>query len=156
MKRKILVSFVIILVIVSIVIVYYSGILVPERIKFLGSMYVNDSGEPKGGFEWAGEYNLTITNKKLYLRFVLGLGNPIEKMKYSAKIISFEPQDRVEILIQNGSNPYKWVKVIFNYIENDEIWGIYNGYYIAYYVPPTIFPGLGPNYYVEMRILPEE
>ena len=68
-KRKTLLMLVIIVgLIVSVVIINYA-VTGKEEVLFTGSMYVNDCGEPKGGFEWAGEYNITITNKRMYVIF---------------------------------------------------------------------------------------
>ncbi len=153
MKRKNMVIAIILLSIISFVCYFYI-FRYEEKILFRGSMYVNDSGEPKGGFEWAGEYNVTITKDKMKLEFIIGLGDPLTKHSYNIKIIEFRENEYVKIRIENGSNPLIHVDIIFEYVENDTIWNSFHHYYIAYHVPPTLFPGFHAHYYVEIRIKP--
>jgi len=124
-----------------------------EKILYQGSMLVNDSGEPKGGFEWVGIYNLTLTNKYLRVTLLIGLGDPLDKHNYEAKVIEFVEKSYLLIAIKCPRNN-SWVKINLSYVEEDLIWGEFNKYYIAYYVDPTIFDGFASHYYVEMRLKP--
>jgi len=118
---------------------------------FVGTMYVNDCGQPYGGWEWVGEYDVRIENNIMTLVFRAGLGDPLEKHEYNVRIVEFIERKHVLILIENDS---KWVKIEFKYYEKDPIWNEWNGYYIAHYVNATIFPGFAPHFYVEIRIRP--
>ena len=125
-----------------------------------GSFYANDCGEPRGGFEWAGDYYANITlNKgfgKLIIEFKIGLGDPLEKHEYSVVLQTYTT-DYISIMI-NGK------KVILEWVENDTIWNTWHNYYIARYginmdendiigaIQPIIFPGLYIHYYVELRL----
>mgnify|MGYP000176755686 CR=1 FL=1 len=113
---------------------------------------MNDCGEPKGGFEWAGEYNVTITKNAMKLQFHMGLGDPLERHTYRIKLVQFLEGERLVIKIQNYTNSLQWIEITFNFVENDTIWNEYHNYYIAYYVIPTIFEGFKPHYYVEIRL----
>ena len=118
---------------------------------FVGTMYANDCGEPFGGFEWCGEYDVRIENNIMILTFTAGLGDPLQKHRYNVKIVEFVEKQHVLILIENN---IKWVEIKFKYYEKDPIWNKWNGYYIAHYVNATIFPGFAPHFYVEIRIRP--
>ncbi len=123
--------------------------------KIYGSMYVNDAGEPKGGFEWAAEYNFTmhfITNKTGYIFIILrvGLGDPLEIHTYTFTNLTKTPKKLTFLIKPIWSN--KWNNLTLQYVETDEVWNKYNNYYIIRYADPTIFPGLKQHYYVEVRI----
>ncbi len=123
--------------------------------KIYGSMYVNDAGEPKGGFEWAAEYNLTmhfITNRTGYIFIILrvGLGDPLATHTYTFTNLTKTPKKLTFLIKPIWSN--KWNNLTLQYVETDEVWNKYNNYYIIRYADPTIFPGLKQHYYLEIRI----
>jgi len=119
-----------------------------------GSLYANDAGEPKGGFEWAGQYNVNglIFDKEGFLNISLdvGLGDPLQEHLFYIENFNYNTTSMWFTLVIPGDS--KKHNVTLRYYKVDEVWGIYNGYYIAYYVDPSIFPGFQPHYYVELRL----
>ena len=127
-----------------------------------GSLYVNDCGEPRCGFEYAASYyaNLTVSYGRGLLVFELesGLGDTLEKHEYVAVLINYTQQE-MRLLVDGRD-------VILERVENDTVWNKWHNYYIASYgmymperdrigmIKPEIFPGLVDHYYVELR-LPE-
>ncbi len=127
-----------------------------------GSLYVNDCGEPRCGFEYAASYyaNLTLSNGRGMLIFELeiGLGDTLEKHEYVAVLRDYTQQKMVLLIDDN--------EVILERVKNDTVWNKWHNYYIASYgtnmpendrigkIKPEIFPGLMNHYYIEIR-LPE-
>jgi hypothetical protein len=129
---------------------------------FRGSFYVNDCGEPRGGFEYAAGYyaNLTLSEGrgKLIFELEIGLGDTLEKHEYIAVLRQYTQQEmRLSI---DGK------QIRLDRVENDTMWNKWHNYYIASFginmpesdrigeIKPGIFPGLLDHYYVEIR-LPE-
>lgn len=127
-----------------------------------GSLYINDCGEPRCGFEYAASYyaNLSLSNGKGELVFELeiGLGDTLEKHEYITTLINYT-QQKMRLLIDGK-------EITLERIENDTVWNKWHNYYIASFginmpendrigkIKPEIFPGLIDHYYVEIR-LPE-
>jgi|GEM_PF-1402360 len=118
-----------------------------------GSLYANDCGEPRGGFEWAGEYNVTLKvdgegKGKLEVVLVTGLGDPLNKHEYEVSGF-YHSGDEMRMKIEGEL-------VVLRFVENDTVWNKYHGYYIAYSnrgeINPEIFDGFKEHYYVELRI----
>ncbi len=150
-KRKIVISGFILLIILgaaTIVIIMLQS----PKVKLSGTMYANDCGEPKGGFEWAAEYNVTVKGDTMKIQLFMGLGDYLEKHVYKVAVKEIVEKEYIVLSIQNGSDPTKWVTITLNFYEQDPIWGTYNEYYIAHYVDPTIFPGFASHFYVELRL----
>ncbi len=130
-----------------------------EETKLEGSLYTNDCGSARGGFEWAGEYraNLEILNGvgTLNLQKIAGLGDPLTE--HHLKVEDFKIHDsKIEMKI-NG------IRAVLIWTEKDKIWdGKYNSYYIGNNsenpsekigsLNPGSFPGLLEHYYVELRL----
>ena len=120
-----------------------------------GSFYANDAGEPKGGFEWAGQYNVTGEifldgTGWINITIVAGLGDPLDEHFYLIKEFKLT-KDNASFYIKPFSGE-TWYRVVLNYTANDTIWNTYHGYYIGRYINPEIFPGLVAHYYVEIRL----
>ena len=84
-KRKIVISGFILLIILgaaTIVIIMLQS----PKVKLSGTMYANDCGEPKGGFEWAAEYNVSIKGDTMEIRLFMGLGDYLEKHVYKVAV----------------------------------------------------------------------
>lgn len=128
-----------------------------------GSFYTNDSGEPKGGWEYTQEYYANLTIDKGIGRLVLevkpGLGDYLKKHEFFI-ILNEVNSEEMELLISGQ-------KVVLEWVENDEVWGNkWDDHYIASFgvnmqedeilgnIKPGLFPGLMDHYYVELR-LPE-
>ncbi|MGQ4892618.1 MAG: endonuclease/exonuclease/phosphatase family protein [Candidatus Njordarchaeia archaeon] len=120
-----------------------------------GSLYANDSGQPKGGFEWAGEYNITLkifpngTGYMLVI-FNIGLGDPLKVHFYL--ISNFTKTNETLTFLLRPPTISTWFNITCIYTENDTTWNRFHGYYIGSYLNPEAFPGFGSNYYVEIRI----
>ncbi|MFW6120524.1 MAG: hypothetical protein ACOC80_06440 [Petrotogales bacterium] len=130
--------------------------------KSMGVLYINDCGEPRGGFEYAASYyaNLTLTNGTGILTFEVenGLGDHLEKHEYSVVLQEYTKQE-MKLWIDGRLTTLEWV-------ENDTVWNMWHNHYIASYginmprnkrigkIRPRTFPGLYSHYYVEIR-LPE-
>ena len=128
-----------------------------------GSLYVNDCGEPKGGWEYTGEYfaNLTLSKGigKLTLEMKPGLGDYMTKHTYLVVLTSYTSEE-MQLFIDGK-------KAILEWVENDEIWDhTWDNHYIARFginmeeneiigkIKPDYFSGLKSHFYVELR-LPE-
>lgn len=138
---------------------FFSCNKIVEEAKLEGSLYINDCGTAKGGFEWAGEYRarLEVFNGSgtLYLEQTTGFGDPLTN--HNLKVEDFKMGDtKIEMKI-NGS------RAVLIWIEKDKIWnGEYNFHYIGNNsrnpsekigdLNPSSFPGLMDHYYVEMRL----
>lgn len=125
-----------------------------------GSFYINDCGQPHGGFEYCGCFYASLFLEDsigtLTLELTLGLGDPLLKHEYSMELIEYSV-DSIEFLIEGEPLVLEWV-------ENDTVWNKWHNHYIAsfiYDVPerggigtihPDMFPGLVSWYYVELRL----
>jgi len=130
-----------------------------DEAKLEGSFYTNDSGSAKGGFEWAGEYKVSLDIVSgvgtLYLEHISGLGDPLTE--HSLKVEDFKMDgSKIEMKI-NG------FKAVLIWTEKDKIWdGRYNLHYIGNNsldsserigsLNPSSFPGLLEHFYVELRL----
>ena len=149
-KAIFMIIFVIIFIIsVSVFYLFY----VHEEPLFEGYMLANDSGEPKGGFEWAGTYNVSVTDKKLRIVFTLGLSDPLDQHTYDVKLVEYVENEHIILKIRSATSG-DWVSVTFSYCENDTLWNKYHGYYIAHYISASIFKGFSSHYYVEIGLKP--
>ncbi len=130
-----------------------------EARKLEGSLYTNDCGSARCGFEWAGEYRATLEIfddvGTLYLKQIAGLGDPLRE--HNLKVEDFKINDsKIEMKI-NG------IKATLIWTEKDKIWdGEYNFHYIGNNsqnpyekigsLSPSSFPGLLEHFYVELRL----
>ncbi|MCX8188237.1 MAG: hypothetical protein N3F64_00830 [Nitrososphaeria archaeon] len=129
--------------------------------EFRGTFFVSDAGQSHGGFEYNAEWNatLSIMDKKgvLTLELNIGLGDALKKHKYDITDFSIDSK-KISMKIDNS-------EVVLEFVEKDKIWnGQYDNHYIASWgseappeevigkISPTIFPGLAPHYYVELRL----
>lgn len=129
--------------------------------KTRGGFYTNDSGEPKGGWEYTENFyaNLTLTNGigKLTIEPYSKDNDKLKKHNYTAILQEYTPET-MQLLIDGRQVILKWIK-------NDTIWDhTWDNHYIASYgismptedtigsIKPEIFPGLLPHYYVELRL----
>jgi hypothetical protein len=128
--------------------------------EFYGSFYINDCGEPKGGFEYVENYyaNLTIDKGfgKLILEVKSGTEDKITKHEYLVLLKEYTPSNMVLSIDCR--------KVELEWIEYDEVWNKWHNYYIASFginmdkderigkIKPNIFPGIYDHYYVELRL----
>ncbi|HDM24326.1 MAG TPA: hypothetical protein ENG22_05265, partial [Candidatus Bathyarchaeota archaeon] len=74
-----------------------------SRIILKGSMYVNDCGEPRGGFEWAGEYAIEVVYWRnsggiMKVIFKIGLGDPLERHEYYVERLSIEVNSTITLV----------------------------------------------------------
>jgi len=128
-----------------------------------GIFYINDSGEPKGGWEYTQPYyaNLTINNGigKLNIEIVPGgMGNRLTKHNFLVILKNYS-EDEMVLLIDGK-------EVILEWVEHDDLWNKWHNHYIASFgiymdendalgkIKPDFFPGVRETYYVELR-LPE-
>ena len=133
-----------------------------------GSLHINDAGRSHGGFEYAAEYKVEVsqacngtvrTGHIAALAFTLeaGLGDALEVHELQLKLSFDELRD--EITLSSGNTTITLVKV-----EVDRIWNHeWDGYYIASWggdapdgeirgeISPEVF-GLPDHYYVELRL----
>ena len=127
--------------------------------EFYGSFYINDCGEPKGGFEYVAIYyaNLTINEGIGNLTLeITGGGDKITKHEYLVILIEYTPSKMI-LLIDHRI-------VVLEWIEYDEVWNKWHNHYIASFginmdddetigkIKPNIFPGIYDHYYVELRL----
>lgn len=149
MLRKAVRVLVLILVVFAMLFVVLLVRLMKEPV-LIGEMLVNDCGEPKGGFEWVGLYNITIRRGVMELRFTSGLGDPLKTHKYICGVSRISQGRFIVLWILGGG--HRFVVVNLTYYDVDPVWGLRN-VYVAYYVDPTIFDGFRDHHYVELRIL---
>ncbi|MGQ9781513.1 MAG: hypothetical protein ACUVQ8_04585 [Nitrososphaeria archaeon] len=126
-----------------------------------GSLFVSDAGRSHGGFEYNAEWNATLSIEgekgTLHLVLNIGLGDALEKHEY--QVTDFE------IDAKKASMKIDGTEVMLVLIEKDLIWdGRFDNYYVASWggdtsqeeivgrISPDIFLGLGPHYYVELRL----
>ena len=126
-----------------------------------GVFYINDSGEPKGGWEYTQPYyaNLTINNGIGKLKINVkpgGMGNKLTKHNFSVVLKDYTDDEM--ILFIGGK------KVILEWVEHDDVWNKWHNHYIASYginmdddetigkIKPNVFPGVRDHYYVELRL----
>ena len=124
-----------------------------------GSFYINDCGQPHGGFEYCGTYyaNMTLnqSNGFLNIELKIGLGDPLQQHIYNVELIEYT-YDTMRLSVENQN-------VTLIRIENDTIWNKWHNYFIASHtddvperrgigiITPDIFPDLPSHYYVELR-----
>ncbi|MFQ6127349.1 MAG: hypothetical protein ACE5QW_00355 [Thermoplasmata archaeon] len=128
---------------------------------FQGSFYINDAGDPKGGFEYAAEYNATLTvtesSGALVLNQISGPGDILTKHLYEVRCLCLE--DNILVFGLDGNE----VVLIWDLV--DPVWdGNYSEHYIASWgsdapdearrghIRASYFPGLLSHYYVELRL----
>ena len=114
-----------------------------------GDLYVNDSGLPKGGFEWVGLYTLRIEKGRLILSLKSGLGDPLDSHRYKCEILSITSEN-ISLRLYSADEHIS-IEILLKYYEKDPVWNL-NNTCIAYYVNPIIFSGFKEHYYVEIRI----
>ena len=127
----------------------------------LGSLYMNDCGEPNCGFEYCGSFyaNLTLHDSigTLTIELEIGLGDPLLQHVYAVELLEYTPQ----IIRMNIDGE----EVTLEWVANDTVWDTWHNYYIASHIEdnpeerggigsisPDIFPGLASWYYVELRL----
>ena len=124
-----------------------------------GSLYMNDCGQPHGGFEYAADYyaNLSVHDclGTLHFEIGLGLGDHLLQHDFSVELLRYSYEEMSFLMDGN--------LVVMERIENDTIWDTWHGYYIASHesdlpnrssigvISPDYFPGLPSHYYVELR-----
>ncbi len=132
------------------------------------SMHINDAGRSHGGFEYAAEYNVTVSSTddsavtvgsmaNILFSLSLGLGDALQVHSLHPRVAYLERTDT--IVLYEAGYTIRLVKV-----EKDLIWGHkWDGYYIASWggdapeneirgeISPSIF-GLPGHYYVELRL----
>ena len=150
------------LIIIIVSVDIYLNQIAPKPEYWTGSLFVSDAGRSHGGFEYNAEWDATLTikgttgNLKLTLR--IGLGDVMTKHEYLVADFRRE-SDTVSMKIDGQTLVLIWV-------ENDTIWNHeYDRYYIASWgsdsprdeirgtISPTIFTGLAPHYYEELRLM---
>ena len=158
MKKQIIVIFTICLLLV----IAFSGCIEKEVSgRSYGVFYINDCGEPKGGWEYTQPYyaNLTINNGigKLNINVIPGgMGNKLTKHNFSVVLKKYTDDEM--ILLIGGK------KVILEWVEHDDVWDKWHNHYIASFgismndnetigkIKPNVFPGIMEHYYVELRL----
>ena len=141
---------IIVLILMGVAILYITIIRKVQGYILIGEMLANDCGEPRGGFEWVGLYNMTIKSGTMELKLVSGLGDPLEAHRYPCKVIEVAEKHYILLRLCNRRSA-KCIMVNLTYYHEDPIWGI-RDVYVAYYVDPTIFDGFAEWYYVELRV----
>ena len=133
-----------------------------------GSLHINDAGRSHGGFEYAAEYSVEVsqgcngtvrTNHIAVLDFTLqiGLGDALSVHELRLKLLY--DRDRNEVTLANES-----ATIVLEKVAQDLIWNhAWDGYYVASWggdapeeevrgqISPEIF-GLPSHYYVELRL----
>ncbi len=125
-----------------------------SRIVLKGSMYANDCGEPRGGFEWAGEYAIEVVYWRnsggiMKVIFKIGLGDPLERHEYYVEKLSIDVNSTITLVVEGHT-------ITLIYYEHDDVWNEFHHHYIARYVDPTVFEGFPKHYYVEIRLTIEK
>jgi len=134
----------------------------PTR-TYAGVFYANDCGVSHGGFEWAGEYNarLELSGEKgtLELFFSVGLGDPLERHRFSVR--NFAEATGAGILTFTLEGRPSELRLV----DEDLIWnGHFDGYYAGLKsdepseqigrLPIEVFEGFRPHYYIDLRLKP--
>jgi len=133
-----------------------------------GSLHINDAGRSHGGFEYAAEYSVEVsqgcngtvrTNHIAVLDFTLqiGLGDALSVHELRLKMLY--DGDSNEVTLTNES-----ATIVLEKVAQDLIWNhVWDGYYVASWggdapeeevrgqISPEIF-GLPSHYYVELRL----
>jgi len=130
-----------------------------------GSMFISDSGQSHGGFEFTASYNVSVspdhlsTKEQVHLSLALdvGLGDPLERHDLYLEL-SWQPETD-SMQLRNSD-----VNISLVHVDNDTVWNKqYDGYYIASWggdapeeemrgqISPLIF-GLPEHYYIELRL----
>jgi hypothetical protein len=132
-----------------------------QSINKKGTFFVSDAGRSHGGFEFTSSYkaNFEVKNGKGVLKLTqeIGLGDPLKRHYHIITDLQLRP-NRISLNIDN--HPVKLVLV-----KKDRIWNHqFDNNYIAAWggdapkneikgsISPSIFPGLEPFWYVELRI----
>ena len=149
-KRKLIITLVVVLV--SVFVIYNLPFFTTRNPEVIlrGELLANDCGEPIGGFEWVGLYNVTIENNVMKLNLSSGLGDYLRSHEYPCIIIRIAKNSHIVLKICSP-NSSKCEVINLTYHTEDPVWGI-KDVYIGYYLDPTIFDGFKEWFYVELRI----
>ncbi|MBO3804313.1 MAG: hypothetical protein JTT11_10695 [Candidatus Brockarchaeota archaeon] len=132
-----------------------------SKVTLRGSMFVSDAGRSHGGFEYNAEWEVTVEAEQglgtMRLGLKVGLGDALEKHEYRVEGLSIEP-GRLSMSLEGQP-------IVLVWLESDEVWDhAYDKHYVASWggdappeevrgsISPSIFPGLGGHYYVELRL----
>jgi hypothetical protein len=133
-----------------------------------GSLYINDAGMSHGGFEYAAEYSVTVSQgcngtveeghiAALDLALVRGLGDALQV--HHLELLLGSSTNVNEILLSGGGVEIRLVRQVEDLVWNHS----WDGYYVASWgayapqgeirgtISPGIF-GLPDHYYVELRL----
>lgn len=149
------------IVIITVMSISFSGCVEKDISgKSFGTLYMNDSGEPKGGWEYTQEYYANLTVKKgigrLEIKVKPGMGDKLVKHKY---LVILERYTEKEMILNIGGE-----EIILKFIEHDDLWDKWHNHYIASYgiymdknetigkIRPNVFPGVLDQYYIELRL----
>lgn len=127
--------------------------------KAFGSFYINDCGEPHGGFEYCAGFYATLDLEAfigtLRLDFLIGLGDKLTQHVFDVELVEYTPE-KIELTMEGEP-------LILEWIEEDNVWNKWHGHYIASFnvglphrdgigtIHPDMFPGIVSTYYVELR-----
>lgn len=133
-----------------------------------GSLHINDAGRSHGGFEYAAEYRVEVSQAcngtvrvghiaALVLTLEVGLGDALQVHELQLRLSYDEARD--EIILSSGGTTITLIRV-----EEDTVWNHeWDGYYIASWggdapddelrgeISPVVF-GIPSHYYVELRL----
>ncbi len=134
------------------------------RPNFTGSMFASDAGQSHGGFEYTATWTATLQivspgSGTLKLVLETGLGDALTKHEFAVTDFSSN-SERLDVKLDTKPLLVPWE-------ESDTVWGgQFDRSFIASWggdappteirgtISPTYFPGLGPLYYVELRLKP--
>ncbi len=122
-----------------------------EAVYLEGYMLISDAGVPSGGFEWVGEYNLSLVYggglDKLEIRQIAGLGDYLERHVYRVESLYIDDDyismvvEGVEIkLVREGDYYVAAYSIEAEYLKGD--------------LDPSFLEGIPPHFYVEIRLSP--
>ncbi len=134
-----------------------------EQTTYAGSLFASDAGQSHGGFEYTATWTATLKvsggSGTLAIALETGLGDAITKHEYAVTDFS-SSADSLSMKLGGQT-------LVLPFQSKDNVWGgQFDGYYIASWggdappgevrgtISPTYFPGLGPLYYVELRLKP--
>ena len=133
-----------------------------------GSMHINDAGRSHGGFEYAAEYTVDVSQgcngtvlpghiALLVFTLKVGLGDALDVHELRLKLAYDNSRDEIDL---TGDN----IIITLVKVDKDLVWDrTWDGYYIASWggdapdeevrgeISPDIF-GLPSHYYVELRL----